>query len=446
MLSHNNWMNSKVITRFAPSPTGLLHAGNYRTAVFTYLFARKNNGKFLLRVEDTDKARSKDEYRENIIESLKWLGLDYDGYALQSDHLERHKQVLQDLISKDLAYVSKEKHPETGADTEVVRFRNPGVDVTFHDLIRGEITMHTGDLKDFVIARSVEEPLFHLAVVIDDFDMGITHVTRGEDHISNTPRQILIQRAIGAPTPVYAHLPLLLGTDRTKLSKRKGAKAMTEYRDLGYLPETLVNYMALLGWNPGTEQEIFSKEELINIFDFERVQKSAAIFDDIKLDWLNREHMKKLSLEQLLSRATPFCSKLGFEQLDIKIILPVLIDRINKFSDLTALLDPGGEFDFLIKTPDVTEELLIGKSGATSDEIKKHLGHVLNVIEQGTDLSNIKEAIWPYAEQEGKGKVLWPMRVALSGKEKSPDPFTLSQMLGKDESSARIRSAISVLS
>jgi glutamyl-tRNA synthetase len=314
--------------------------------------------------------------------------------------------------------------------------RNPGVDVTFHDLIRGEITMHTGDLKDFVIARSTSEPLFHLAVVIDDFDMGITHVTRGEDHISNTPRQILIQRAIGAPTPVYAHLPLLLGTDRTKLSKRKGAKAMTEYRDLGYLAETLVNYMALLGWNPGTEQELFTKDELINIFDFERVQKSAAIFDDVKLDWLNREHMKRLSTTELLERARPYCAKLGFAHLEQ--FLPALIDRINKFSDLPVLLSDGGEFDFLLKTPNISKDLLIGKSGASESDIKKHLEYIL---EKGTD----RETVWPYAEAEGKGKVLWPMRVALSGKEKSPDPFTLVQMLGAEESMKRIQAAIAIL-
>ncbi|HEY4493455.1 MAG TPA: glutamate--tRNA ligase family protein [Candidatus Paceibacterota bacterium] len=425
-------MSDKVITRFAPSPTGLLHAGNYRTAVFTYLFTRKLGGEFILRVEDTDRLRSKKECTENIIESLKWLGLEYDKYALQSESINRHKEVLTELINKDAAYVSHEKHPETGADTEVIRFRNPGTDVTFQDLIRGEITMHTGDLGDFVIAKSISEPLFHLSVVVDDFDMGITHVTRGEDHISNTPRQILIQRALGAPTPVYAHLPLLLGTDRSKLSKRKGAKAMTEYRDLGYLPETLINYMALLGWNPGTDQELFTKGELIESFSFERVQKSAAIFDETKLDWLNREHMKRLSESELLARAKDFIPA-GAEK-----FLPLLLERINKFGDIPELLNNGGELDFLISQPKPSRELLIGKSGATESEIKNHLNYIL---EKGIE----REVVWPYAEQMGKGKVLWPMRVALSGREKSPDPLSLVKYLGEKEALNRIKSALAIL-
>src|SRR3989344_3954268 len=420
---------SKVITRFAPSPTGLLHAGNYRTAVFTYLFTRKVGGQFILRIEDTDRVRSKSEYTDNIIESLKWLGLEYDKFAMQSENIARHKEVLTELISKDSAYISKERHSETGTETEVVRFRNPGIDVTFHDLIRGEITMHTGDLGDFVIAKSVSEPLFHLAVLVDDFDMNVTHVTRGDDHISNTPRQILIQRAIGAPTPIYAHLPLLLGTDRTKLSKRKGAKAMTEYRDMGYLPETLVNYMALLGWNPGTDKEIFTLAELIEQFDFSRVQKSAAIFDDNKLDWLNRKHIRLLTPDEMLKRAGEYLPNRECEK-----FLPLLLERINKFSDIVDMLKEGGEFHFLLTPPKITRELLVGKSGANVEEIKKHLTYIL---EKGID----KEIVWPYAEQMGKSKVLWPMRVALSGKAKSPDPFTLAKYLGKEESVLRLENA-----
>jgi glutamyl-tRNA synthetase len=240
--------SQKVVTRYAPSPTGYQHAGNYRTAIFAYLQARKNNGTFIVRIEDTDKERSKKEYEENIFECLSWLGLDYDVTYTQSNHVQRHQQVLETLIADGHAYISKEEAKDGGGVIkEIVRFKNPNEDVTFFDEIKGNITMNTTDLGDFVIAKNIKEPLFHLAVIVDDFDEGVTHVIRGEDHVSNTPRQILIQRAIGAPTPIYAHLPLVLGTDKQKLSKRKGALALTEYRDQGYLPEAVIN-MGRDGW------------------------------------------------------------------------------------------------------------------------------------------------------------------------------------------------------
>lgn len=284
----------KVVTRFAPSPTGKLHSGAYRTAIFAYLFARKNNGEFILRIEDTDKDRSTKENEENILESLEWLGLEYDNFFRQSEHVERHREVLEKMIKEGHAYISKEEAKDgSGVIKEIVRFKNPNEDVSFIDEIKGTVTMHTADLGDFVIAKNINEPLFHLAVVVDDFDEGVTHIIRGEDHVSNTPRQILIQRAIGAPTPTYAHLPLVLGEDKQKLSKRKGALAMTEYRDQGYLPEAILNMVSMVGWNSGTEQELFSKEELIKEFDLAKVQKSPAIFNQEKLNWINKEYIKK---------------------------------------------------------------------------------------------------------------------------------------------------------
>ncbi len=212
---------TEIITRFAPSPTGTLHAGAYRTAIFSYFFAKKNAGKFILRIEDTDKERSMKEYEENILESLKWLGISYDEMHRQSDLVERHKFYLQKMIDEGKAYVSQEEVKKEGDRATVIRFKNPNKKISFDDLVRGKIEFDTTELKDFVLAKSIDEPLFHLAVVVDDYEMGITHVIRGEDHISNTPRQILIQQAIGAPTPLYAHLPIVLGTDRTKLSKRE---------------------------------------------------------------------------------------------------------------------------------------------------------------------------------------------------------------------------------
>src|SRR3990167_5246587 len=280
----------KIITRFPPSPTGPLHIGNVRTALFNYLYARQNNGRFIVRIEDTDKARSKKEYEESILESLQWLGLERDGEILQkSERTEIYKKYLQKLINENKAYISTETK---GENREVVRFQNPNKSVKFDDLIRGVVEFDTTELGDFIVAKSVDEPLYHLAVVIDDCESGITHVIRGEDHISNTPRQILIQEAIDATRPFYAHLPLVLAQDRSKLSKRRHGESasLNYYRHKGYSPEAIINYLALLGWNPGTEQEIFTLEELINVFDLSRVHKGGAIFDEKKLAWVNRKH------------------------------------------------------------------------------------------------------------------------------------------------------------
>lgn len=290
----------KIITRFPPSPTGPVHIGNVRTALFNYLFAKHSGGDFVVRIEDTDKVRSKKEYEEEMLESLEWLGLKRDGELWhQSERTEIYRKYLQKLIDKDKAYVSNETEGDPTSprlrgtwNREVVRFRNLNKSVKFDDLVRGTVEFDTTELGDFIIAKSIDEPLYHLAVVIDDFETGITHVIRGEDHISNTPRQILIQEAIGAPRPLYAHLPLILAQDRSKLSKRKHGESvsLSYYRSKGYSPGAIINYLALLGWNPGTEQEIFTLEELINVFELSKVHKGGAIFDEKKLAWVNRKH------------------------------------------------------------------------------------------------------------------------------------------------------------
>lgn len=433
-----------VVTRFAPSPTGNLHSGAYRTAIFSYLYARKHGGKFVLRIEDTDKERSKKEYEDNIIESLKWLGLDYDQFVRQSENIERHRNLLKEIIEKGHAYISKEEAKDgSGIIKEIVRFKNPNIDVSFHDEIKGNVTMNTTDLGDFVIAKNINEPLFHFAVVVDDFDEGVTHVIRGEDHVSNTPRQILIQRAIGAPTPVYAHLPLVLGTDKQKLSKRKGALAITEYRDLGYLPEALLNMVAMVGWNPGTEQEIFSKEQLIKEFDLTKVQKSPAVFNTEKLDWFNREYIKMMDQNAFWAIAEKFVPQWVYD-IDTKYemlakIEYIIRDRIEKFADIKTLFDEG-EFDYFFKDPVVVTESLIWK-GLKDDtdgleKTKEYLKEVCKIIsENDSPIEKIKE----YAEKEGKGNVLWPLRVALSGKDKSPDPFEILSIIGKEKAIERIK-------
>lgn len=444
------------MTRFAPSPTGLLHLGNYRTAVFSYLFARQRNGKFIVRIEDTDKERSKKEYEENIVESLAWLGLDYDEFYKQSGRIESHRKYLNKLIAEGLAYVSKEEAKDgSGVIKEIIRFRNPGKKVAFEDLIRGRIEFDTADLGDFVIAKNINEPLFHLAVVVDDFEAGITHVIRGEDHISNTPRQILIQEAIGAPTPTYAHLPLVLAGDRSKLSKRKGALPLTEYRDLGYMPEALLNAMALIGWNPGTEQEIFSLAELIKNFDLSKVQKGGAIFNPVKLDWINKEHIKKMPAAAKLENIKKWLDNSGIKS-DPEMagkIMPVIIDRISKWSDIRGMAE-AGELAYFFSDPDYPKELLVWKKlKDNADKFKLTRGYLEKAYEllheipdTGFSHESVKLALSNYAEITGKGEVLWPLRCALSGAEKSPDPFTLASILGKKSSMSRIEAAIKKLS
>lgn len=438
-----------VVTRFAPSPTGLLHSGNYRTAIFAYLFARHSHGKFILRIEDTDRARSKKEYEDNIIESLAWLGLDYDEFHRQSEWVGEHERILKDLVHRGLAFVSKEE--KDGYEREVIRFKNPNKRVTFADIIRGDISFDTTDLGDFVIAKSFTEPLFHLVVVADDAAQGVTHIIRGEDHISNTPRQILLYEALGARPPQYAHLPLVLSPDRSKLSKRKGARPITEYRDRGFLPEAVLNYVAMLGWHPGTNEEIFSKEKLVERFTLDQVQKSGAIFDETKLRWFNKEHVKMVERAAFSSEVKKFMSEALVNELQktdrFEKLIPELRERVEVFSDIREM-EAAGEFDYFVNPPAYQKEALLWKKDPHPEHAKTHLMHTLSLLvplETPWSQESVKDALRGYAEEQGKGEVLWPMRVALSGRERSPDPFTLAAILGKDETLSRIRAAISLL-
>jgi glutamyl-tRNA synthetase len=437
-----------IVTRFPPSPTGFLHIGRARTALFNYLFTQKNKGKMIFRVEDTDRERSKKEYEQNIVECLEWLGITYDeGPIRQSERNEIYKKYLKKLIDDGFAYISKEEVKEVGDREEVIRFRNPNKKITFTDLVRGEIEFDTSDLKDFVIARSLEEPVYHLAVVVDDFEMGITHIIRGEDGISNTPRQILIQEAIGAPRPLYAHIPLILAPDRSKLSGRHGAVAVTEYKEKGYLPEALINYLALLGWNPGTDQEIFTKEELIEQFDLSKVQKSGAIFNEEKLKWVNKEHMKKLAPDVLELKIKEALAK-KYPDISLKQVAklsPIILERVSTFGEMADMAE-AGEIEYFFSKPDYDSKNLLWKGEGDLNISKEHLTHITELL-AGIDTNafnqeQIKKTIWDYASEKGRGEVLWPMRYALSGKEKSPDPFVLSELLGKEETTARLNEAI----
>ncbi len=429
---------SKVITRFAPSPTGFLHIGGVRTALFSFLYARHNNGKFALRIEDTDKVRNRDEWTKALIEDLDWLGLKNDELVIQSDRAASHKKHLQDMIDKGYAYISKETPKEEGQRDEVIRFKNPNKKITFTDTIRGEVTMDTSDLGDFVIAKSLDEPIFHVAVVVDDFEMGITHVIRAEEHISNTPRQILIQEAIGAPRPFYTHLPLVLATDRSKLSKRKHGEtvSLTYYRNLGYLPGAILNFVAMLGWNPGTDQEIFSLEELITSFDVDKIQKAGAIFNIEKLNWFNKKYIEKLSDEEFKKLAAKWMP----ENLPSQ-VLSLLKEKISYFGQIPEILKT--EFAFLSSVSAYDKVKLAGKSDAPKDHLKKVIDTLSSLGEFSKE--KIKEGIWAYAEEKGRGNVLWPMRYALSGQDRSPDPFIIAEILGKEESLKRLTSAYEAL-
>ncbi len=420
----------QIITRFAPSPTGVLHIGGARTALFNYLFARQNNGKFILRIEDTDKERSKKEFEDDVINGLKWLGLDWDEFYRQGERTEIYKKYLQKLLDENKVYF----------EGQAIRFRNSNEVVVFNDLIRGEIKFDTKELGDFVIAKNLETPLFHFAGAVDDFEMKVSHVIRGEDHISNTPRQILIQEAIGAPRPVYAHIPLILGPDRSKLSKRHGAASLNEYKELGYLAEALVNFLALLGWNPGNEKEIFSLNELVKEFSLNKVQKGGAIFNIVKLNWLNSQYIKKMDTDKLIKLCMPYMqiSNLKSQISKIRKIIKIKQERMN------TLLEAGEGIDYFFQQPEYKKGMLIWKdsdSNKTEEHLKK-ISEILCDIKEGFSAEIIKGVILPYAEEKGKGSVLWPFRVALTGLEKSPDPFIIADILGKEETIKRLKYAI----
>jgi glutamyl-tRNA synthetase len=329
-------------------------------------------------------------------------------------------------------------------------------------LIRGEIEFDTTELEDFVIAKSLEEPLYHLAVVIDDFESGVTHVIRGEDGISNTPRQILIQEAIGAPRPIYAHLPLILAPDRSKLSKRKHGESVSInfYREKAYFPEAILNYLALLGWNPGDDREIFSLEELVQVFDLSKVQKGGAIFNIEKLNWFNKQYLQKLSAEEKLSRTRDLILSDAetdtarvtsrFEMLKINSqLINLMTERISTLAEFRDLI-LGDEFDYFFGKPVVDKNTLLWKGESDFLKTKNRLISVLDLLKtvhaESFTKENVKNAIWPFAEKEGRGEILWPMRISLSGKQKSPDPFVLAEIFGKEETISRLQTAINLLS
>ena len=426
------------MTRFPPSPTGYFHIGSARTALFNYLFAKHHGGTMGLRFEDTDKTRSKPEFEEDIVGGLRWLAIEYEmGTGRQSERQSVYQPYVQKLIDSGNAYEAEAS--EHDADKKVVRFKNPNIVVTFKDMIRGDISFDMTELKDFVIAKSINEPLYHLAVVVDDHEMGVTHVIRGEDHIPNTPRQILLLEALGFTRPEYAHIPLILDQNRAKLSKRNFAASVNDYKTLGYSPKALVNYLALLGWTPPSGKEKLSIEEMAVEFDIRDVHTSGAIFDLEKLKWLNRQYMIEIPEQEFLDGVMKYAQHWDREMTTR--LIPLLRERINVWKEF----DPS-EFDYFFNTPKL-EVVHIPEKNSDAHTATRHLEYIQNTLDK-LSLKNfetaesIKQTLFEYATKEGRGAVLWPLRYALSGKLKSPDPFTLIRFLGKEETLSRIQTAM----
>jgi glutamyl-tRNA synthetase len=410
--------------RFAPSPTGALHIGGARTALYNWLLARRSGGAFVLRIEDTDRERSTPENVEQIHDALGWLGLDHDeGPFSQAERRPRHEEEIERLVGDGHAYL----------DEGAVRLRVPNEgSTTVHDVIRGEIVFEHSAIDDFVIARSDGSPLYNLAVAVDDRDMGITHVVRGADHLSNTPRQLMILAALGAEPPVYAHLPLLHGPDGKKLSKRHGAASVQELRAAGYLPEAVRNYIALLGWGYDESTEFFTTEELIERFSLERVSKSPAVFDEQKLRWMNGQYLRQMPPEELRERVEGLLGR--------PVPAPAVAIAQEKMQTLAEFWRLAA---FLVE-PQPYDEKAWDK--VMTDGAPDRLRRARQAIAEAEpfDVETLETALRAVADELGvKGKdVFQPIRVAISGSTVSPGIFESVAVLGRDETLARIDRAL----
>ncbi len=440
-------MRKEIRVRIAPSPTGQLHVGNARTALFNELFARHEDGKFVLRIEDTDKVRSKPEYEKIIIEGLKWIGITWDegpdmggeyGPYRQSERTGLYREAIQKLLDEGKAY-----HVDGG----VVKLKVEPQEVVFEDLVRGSVKTHSDAWGgDFVIARAIDDPVFHLAVVVDDAAMQISHVIRGEDHLSNTARHILLQRALGYPTPHYAHMPLLLDDQRKKLSKRSGETHLLAYRDMGYLPEAMLNYLAQLGWSPKDDREYLSREELIQAFTLDGIQKAGAIFSLTKLQAMNKHYLRKLSPEDLYKQAEPFLPVTTPGVVTREYFIAALKTEQERVATLAEL--PEAIKFFLPDWPaDYESEILVWKKSNKETTVKL-LQQLKEKLETFSEADFTKEKLekillaWIDENKLGRGDTLWPMRVALTGREHSPGPFEVSAVLGKYQTLQRIQVAL----
>ena len=483
--------DKKIRVRFAPSPTGYLHIGGARTALFNWLYARHYNGTFVLRIEDTDQVRSTEEAVNVILEGMKWLGLDWDegpgkggeyGPYYQMQRLHLYQKYAEQLLKDKKAYYcyctreelaesrekqSKEnkslkydrrclnlseedkKRYEAEGRKRVIRLKIPTREIAFNDLLRGEVTFDGGLLSDFVIMKSDGIPTYNLAVVVDDVLMKITDVMRGDDHISNTPKQIVIYEALGFDVPKFAHIPMIMGQDHARLSKRHGATSVMEYKKMGYIPEAVVNYIAHLGWSSGGEKEIFSKEELIKEFTLDKISKHAAVFNMEKLNWFNSEYLKKMSIDSLTKMLLPFLKEANYieneESLSlakneyIKEVVKLLQGRIKNFSQFIDYAD----YFFVDKIniePQAFDSVL-NKEGVPC--ILQALQEKLSALKYW-DEESIESAVREVASslQIKGGQIIHPTRVSLSGKKVGPGLFELMVVLGQNKTVKHLKEAI----
>jgi glutamyl-tRNA synthetase len=457
-----------VRTRFAPSPTGYLHIGGARTALFCWVYAKKLGGTFILRVEDTDRERSTQESVNAILDAMKWLGLDYEGPYYQMERLDRYRKVADELIAAGQAYhcyatreeldVLREQQRARGDKPRydgrwrpenakkrglkpppgvqpVVRFRNPDHgEVSFRDLVKGPITVANGELDDLVLLRGDGIPTYNFGVVVDDLDMNITHVIRGDDHVNNTPRQINVYRALGAPLPQFAHVPMILGADGERLSKRHGAVSVMQYLDDGYLPDALVNYLARLGWSHG-DAELFSREQLVEWFDLEHISQSPARFDSEKLRWLNAQYLKQADDARLAALAEPFLARNGCNTKNgppLARVVALLKERVGTIEELADAAV------YFYRALDPAEEL---KKQHYSPEVRPAVADLaarLATIEWSR--ASINEAIKSVvvSSRFKMPKIAMPLRVMVTGEAQTPSVDAVLELIGRDEVLARL--------
>ena len=507
-------------TRFAPSPTGHVHIGSLRTALFNYLFAKQNNGQFILRIEDTDTERSRVEWEYELIKVFEWLNIDWDegpvlpaqiqqfddNYKIdyvgpfapyrQSERKEIYKKYLQKMIADGSAYycfcnkddIEAEKQylmsigespvyqgkcrdlkPE---ETEqllaqkkqsVIRLKCPkNQKIVFNDLIKGEVEFNSDTIGDIIIAKDLENPLYNFTVVVDDKEMEISHIIRGDEHLSNTPKQILIIEALGFSKPQYAHIPLILGADIKKLSKRDGKTSVIDYKEDGYLPDALINFISFLGWNPGTEKEIYSLNDLIKDFSLAKIQKAGAIFNPEKLDWINGFYIRKKSLADLTEILVPYLEKAGLieekapelyfvksseETINfnyLENIIALYNERLKKLSEIVELVD-----FFFLKELTYDKDLLRWKQMTDNeliDSLNASYKILENIEEKYFKKENLEKTLLTEAEKlPNRGNLLWPLRVALTGKKNSAGPMEILEVLGKQKALLRISQALKII-
>ncbi|WP_100641876.1 glutamate--tRNA ligase [Alteromonas facilis] len=458
-----------VVTRFAPSPTGYLHVGGARTALYSWLYAKSQGGQFVLRIEDTDIERSTDEAKQAILDGMQWLGLDADvGPIYQTDRFDRYKSVIDQLLAEGKAYKcfmpadeldaireaqkakgEKPRYPGTWRDRTdhpsdkpfVIRFKNPleGT-VVFDDHVRGKIEIANAEMDDLIIMRSDGTPTYNFCVVVDDWDMGITHVVRGEDHINNTPRQINILKALGAPVPEYAHVSMILGDDGKKLSKRHGAVSVMQYRDDGFLPQAVLNYLVRLGWSYG-DQEIFSKEEMIELFSLDAIGQSASAFNTEKLIWLNQHYIKTLPASEVASHAQWHFEQQGIDVTNgptIEQVIEVQADRVKTLAELASISRYFYE-DYEAFDENAAKKHLRPVARAALELVSQKLAEISEW--NGT---NIQACINQTAEELeiGMGKVGMPLRVAVTGGGNSPSLDLTLSLISQSKVVQRIDNAL----